>query len=385
MRTRCLAYAYEIELASDTDVDQSGAIKDQLAAVPDGTIDNPTLVYFPPGRYRADNRISVVGRSHLRLTCPDGMFTSYTDVKIDPVTGIAIQKPHVDINRSTNVVVSRFNVDGPNTVRDATDPRFAQYATAYESQHAFATRGATRDSGFEDCTFQDVYGDGFYTGRGGTSGIPSNVWAKRIGGTWCGRQAAGLVCGEGVTLEDYDVMWNRRSGIDVEPNGDLDRVYDLTLRRVTVRPWSMGFSFTGSGSTVVPDRRNFYLRDCVNLSPSQFIGSAGVGGDKIVIDGYTCMSYSSTVGMSLGGWLEAEVRNSRITSSQATPTTQFIRSGVKGSLTVTNCNGNGRDDGQGNFTSDGFDELVTFPTTVPASYTHCGNVWRNNAQSDGPC
>src|SRR6266542_3580221 len=214
MRTRCLAYAYEIELAPDADVDQSSSIKDQLAAVPDGTVDNPTLVYFPSGRYRVDGRISVVGRNHLRLTCP-GMFTSYTDVKIDPVTGLAIQKPHVDLNRSTNVIASRFNVDGPNIVRDATDPRFAQYATAYESQHAFATRGATRDSGFEDCTFQNVYGDGFYTGRGGTSGIPSNVWAKRFTGIWNGRQAAGLVCAEGVTLEDFDARWNRRSGIDV--------------------------------------------------------------------------------------------------------------------------------------------------------------------------
>jgi hypothetical protein len=369
-----------VAAAIDDPVDQTATYQAIINAAPNGTAGSPTVIDLPSGTYRIDGGLLMDNRQHLRLTCSTGVFTAWTSwSSADLGLGSRI---HFEIIRCTDVVGLFMRIEGPNTGRDPDNPLYALYAGSLETDHAFALRSGSVDSGWEDCSFREVWGDGCYVGFQNDGIANEDVWVKRLDGLYPGRQCLALTHVVGFLGEDITIDFGARSGLDIEPNHANDKVWNVQLTRLSIGSQFNPYAITGSSNGALPQRQDITLTDCSTIrcaSNHPAVLASRDPSTNLVIEGLVDTRQPSIYGLNISGaWENVTIRNCEVTTSNNTPATYAVNSNVTGSLVVQDNVFNGKPG------TEGFDNLANFLQT-PASYVHCGNVWAMGTQFDVPC
>lgn len=360
--------------------DQTQNFNALIASYPDGTVLSPTVIPLPAGTYRIDSGMQINARSHLRIQGPSTgtPFVAYSD--LDSVQlGIAPQIG-CGMTRCTNVVWSYVRWEGPNTFDDDNNPGFALYSEARASDHCFAIRSGCVDCGFENCTGRDAYGDGLYVGYHNDGVANDGCFVRFLTIEHCGRQGFGLTHATNFLMEDCSFDWCGRSGLDIEPNHQLEKVWDVVIRRTSMGsqfyPWIVG----GANNGALPQRKNVTLEDCTTIRcpsnhPAVLANRSPCTG-TLVITNLTDIRNPNRYGIvCTGSWPNATITGCEVTTSRNTPTSYAVQTNVTGTLTVQNNIFNGKP-GQ-----EGFDQLLE-QLVAPATLVTGGNVWAMGTQSD---
>lgn len=374
---------YPINLADDG-TDQTSALLAQLAGVPDGSEGEPVTALLPYSAqgYRIEGTISLVGRSHLILEGRPGQrFAMYAEA---PGPGESSTRAHVSISGCDYVAIRHVGIRGPNTERDPDRPDFALHRTSLAFEHGVSISGASDHITVESMSISEVCGDTVYAG--GVGALNTNITIRDIVGRHMGRQGLGLVAVDGCLVEDCDLQWGGRSGIDVEPNHDTNYVKNLTLRRVTSGSKSYPFVLGGDAGDQLVHVENVVIEDCVglNASSSHTALLASRRGTNLTVRRHTDVRQSSTRGMDLGGWSgDVLIEDCVVSSGPSTPTSCGVMlSNCTADVTLR---GNQFHRG-GTPGASGADELYVVAGDVsPSSITACGNTWNAGASNDGEC
>ena len=387
-----------INLVADG-TDQTSSLMSQIAAAPNGTATNPTVLNLPAGRYRIDGAVELNSRQHVILTGPvGGGFTAWTDKSSNDIGIISSGRIHFNIKSSTGCAMRWIRLEGPNYHRQIEPGRenYAMYyhyaddpeGKVYVFDHGFAVTSASLDCAIEDCYYENVYGDGIYVGNHLNGVACRNTVLRRISGRWAGRQAMGIVTAEGLLCEDVTLEWTGRSGLDVEPNHAQDRVYDATFRRCRISATFNTFIVQAAMPTgaVLPRLRNISVLDCEQIecptTRSVFIALKGdTQGTLTVKNLYAPNNNVTGAGIAIQGpWTNVVVEDSLVSNNQSSQSSTVNpaveATGVTGSLTLRRNTFNGR--------YQGFQNLYSLGTNSP-TVTHCGNVWNMGASNDGAC
>lgn len=344
-----------------------------IDGAPDGTPGNPTVITLPPGRYQTDQGLRIVDRSWLTIRAAG--CETWTDRSSEDL-GLA-SRPHIDIVRSTGITLTGIHVEGPNRYRDAKFPDFAAYRERTESDHAYAVRSGSTDILLEDCTFQDVWGDGVYVGFQNDGVANERVTVRRVSGVRCGRQGVALTHAVDTLLEDVEIDYGARSGLDIEPNHQNDKVWNVVLRRCRFGSKFYPFVISGASNGAVPQRRDVTLEDCATIRcPSNH---AAVMANRTPCDGtlkiirHRDERQSSIYGLNVPAWRTVEIEGCRVTTSRNTATSTAVVLHPEASGRIVN------NDYTGKPGTEGFDQLHT-PTT--GSLVKSGNRWAMGTQTD---
>ena len=375
---------YRLTLDADG-TDQWSSLQAQIAAIPDGTEEQPVTIFLPSGSYRIDGPVEVQDRDWLIID-GEGLFTHYTDltgVEAGHATGDISERPHWQFADSRDCVLRRLTIRGPNDQRDASDSRYALWVEDLFNEHGVAIQSASERITIEAVTVTQIFGDTVYVG--GTGAANLDIVLRDITGTYMGRQGLGIVLVDGLTVEDCDIQWGGRSGMDVEPNHDTHFVWNATFNRCTFGcqfyPWVLG----GSGSLISPTVKNIVIDDCVGVnttsSHTALLGSPQEG-LNLTMRRHTDMRNRSTQCLTLGAWAGTVlIEDCVVTSGPATPTTYGVwLSACTAAVTIRRNTFNGVGG-----VSTGADELYGVTGTAPASITTCGNVWAAGTLNDGAC
>lgn len=334
---------------------------------------------LPSGRFRVDGAISLTTRNYVEVQGPlDGSFVAYTDLNSNDLA--LSDRIHWGILASTGCAYRWINIEGPNDERDESNPNFAKFYEGLSADHGFAVRSGSVDCIIEDCTFTEVYGDGIYVGFHNNGVANENITIRRVTGTYPGRQGLALTHVDGFVGEDITVDFCGRSGLDIEPNHDNDKVWDVTLTRCSFGSQFYPFTITGSdGSYEALKRDDITLADCSAIRcPSNhpaLLASRGPSG-SLTITGHTDLIQSSIYGFNIAGeWATITIDDCEVVTGNNTPTSYAVRANCTGTLTITDNVFNGRPG------TEGFDELALLIVT-PDTYIHSGNVWNMGASSD---
>lgn len=222
--------------------DATDTINAQIAAVPAGA----TLV-VPPGRYYTPRTIRIADHPGLTMEAAGAVF--WSDMK--PLAGIketdiATIARHFDILRSTDVTIRGLTVEGANT-EEGDKPGYAVYDGERENEHAFSIHESTNIA-IEDGTSTAIFGDGVYIG-GAFYDASHNVTITDHVVSNNGRQGMAVTKATNVTITNPAIVNSRRSGIDLEPNKELEgvEVDGVTIEGGTFNTWLLAIPSGGYG------------------------------------------------------------------------------------------------------------------------------------------
>lgn len=360
--------------------DQTENFRALIASYPDGTLASPTVINLPAGTYRIDGGMQISDRSHLRINGPSSgtPFVAYSN--LDSVAlGISPQIG-CGMTRCTNVVWSYVRWEGPNTNDDASNPGYALYSEARANDHCFAIRSGCVDCGFQNCSGKNAYGDGLYVGYHNDGIANDGCFAKFLTVEHCGRQGFGLTHATDFLMEDSSFDWCGRSGLDIEPNHQFDKVWDVIIRRTSMGsqfyPWVIG----GASNGALPQRKNVTLENCTTIRCASnhpaVLANRSPSDGTLTVTGLTDTRNSNRYGLIItGGWPNATITGCTVTTARNTPVSYAVQSSVTGTLTVQNNTFNGKPG------TEGFDQLIE-QVVAPATLVKSGNVWAMGTQSD---
>jgi hypothetical protein len=375
-----------VTLTPGVDTDQTASAQAQISAAPNGTAQYPTIINMPAGRYRMDGGLRISGKSHIRWTTAGTMtstwpappadtavFTAYTDQTVD-------QRHHFELTGCTDVVGSFMRIDGPNLSRDTQFPTFAEWFGTRENEHAFSIFAGCVDCGWEDCSFNNVYGDGMYVGFQNNGVANVDCWVTRHSGLYAGRHGLGITHAVGLTVTDFRADFGGYAGVDIEPNSPNDKCWDIYLINVAVGGKQTPFTLTQGGTSFVPQKQNINLTNCSLIhcptnSPAVYCRSPGVASTRgLTITNHSDLRQIKQFGLDIAGFDNLTVTNCDIRCGTQGSTSYALRSGNTGIVTLIGNNFSGP--------IAGFDQLATF-TTTPTTYVHYGNTWAVGTQNDG--
>lgn len=367
---------------ADDDTDQSERLQRIIDTTPDGA-----TIFLPSGRYRLDRMITVTDRVGLTITGhpgnPPAFYTDLTGLEVGYVDGNGrSNRKSWQINRSTNCRLANIAIEGSYTARDEDDDRFSKYWETYTFEHAvsiFLSSGIV----VEDVTFQDVGGDGIHIG---STGNPStDITIRRVTGTHCGRQSFGITNVDGCIVEDCNIQWGGRSGLDIEPNHDTNFVRNFTMRRTTIGSKFYPFIVGGNWGDPNPHVSDIVIEDCVGINAASAHPAILANSYKVNLTvrrhtdtrcrSKTCLQVGNTTGTVL-------IEDCQVTSGPSTDPSFGIQiSDSPADFTIT---GN-TFQGVSGTPPWGADDLYVVIGTEPLSITHYGNVWQAPvAENDGP-
>lgn len=260
--------------------DQTIAIRNFLAAVPDGTPEAPTVIRFDAGRYHtegdlannprgANGVILLQNRCNLIIEGP-----SPTDPAIFYTTAPAVPyatnvdnnnhslRRHFWLKNCTNITLRNLRVEGSNYTEgkilvagtpvfweggadNGSQPGFPGYRASWELEHAFDVTDSQNIT-IEDCSVDSVWGDGVYVGNSPKSGS-NGVTLRRLHLRWTGRQGVGAANCRNVLMDGITVDHGRRAAIDLEPFSDSGFVTDVEICNCTLHPLQTQFAAFGRG------------------------------------------------------------------------------------------------------------------------------------------
>jgi len=371
------------------EADRTDELNALIAATPDGTEGNRNTVTLPDERWRVDGKIVVTNRNHLNITS-SGTFTIWTEftgVELGIVTQQgASNRSHWTLTSCEDVHLSNMQIDGPyENRRYGPDPRFAAYNEATAFEHGYSVQGASQECSVQNCSFYNIGGDGLYVG--GTGEYNQNITLKNCTGAFPGRQSLGIVLVDNLLVEDVNIQWGGRSGLDIEPNHDSHFVHNATFRRCDIGSQFYPFIVGGEpplrgGETkpgILNKRENILIEDCIgrNAASSHTAILANRTGINLTVRNHTDLRQRSKYGVTLAGWEgPVIIENSIITSGPATPTTYGVWvKNCTGTVDITGNTFNG-------VTGDGgADELMLVEGGSPV-ITSSGNEWSMGTQTD---
>lgn len=376
-----------VVLTPGVDTDQQPSAQAQIAAAPNGTLGNETIINMPVGRFRMDRNLYLNSKSHIRWTCLAGeqvypnfptdsqAFIAYTNFS-SAALGLST-RIHYQIVNCTNVIGSFLRIDGPNVQRRSANPLYAYWGGLNYNDHGFAIHAST-DSGFEDCSWHNVYGDGTYVGGVSTRSVRPHLY--RMTGDYAGRMNLGLISCIDAVVIDYTGDWSGFAGTDIEPLGADEWVWDAYLENIHMGSYFYPYTFLGRDTPSNPGKKNITLKNsfvtrCANSGHKLQTGRTAAG--YLVIDGFTDLRNSNLIGMTLDGpWDDITVRNATVAFRNVndTGTSYGVRPQARDRVTLTDNTFNGL--------VRGFDNLAVL-SVVPPDYVHSGNVWNMGASNDG--
>lgn len=221
--------------------DESSSILGQVAAIPDGTVNDRNVALFPATPFRFESVLLLQDRNHLELRGFDLTAT------VSAPTGNTIldrTRAHIRTLRGFDLAIRNGKIKGPNPNAGTGEPA---YVAALEAQHGV---DISQSDGVEiaNLTVNDIYGDFVYVGSGGR-----NVWAHHFTFDRNGRQGITVTNGQHVLVEDGSVANVRRSAFDLEPNFAADIVRDVKVRRCTVGAHRLNFLASKGVAAVMED------------------------------------------------------------------------------------------------------------------------------------
>jgi hypothetical protein len=397
-----------VVLTPNVDTDQTASAQSQIQAAPSGTAGNPTIINMPAGRYRINGRLILSRRKHIRWTCLAGeptypnppsdsqAFVAYTDLDglelgIKDVTGRST-RIHFTQSHCTDVVGSFLRAEGPNVTRNPINPLYPKYSPTREGEHAFGSY-VSDDSGWEDCSYKNVWGDGLTVDGYDTDAVPlqqtnRNSHCYRLVGAYAGRMLLGIINCDGLDVVDAIDNYTGYGGVDFEPNPQ-QITWNVTLTRVKAGCWFYPITLTGESSqtrfSASPRaKKDITIKDFTvlrsnTLTVPGFAVLTRVGG-LLTIDGLIDLRNRGNCGLN---WFadmtnytdNVTIKNCRIIE-QTTQTSYAIQVKCTNTLTVTNNNFSGSG-------ITGFDNLATLSNVDPLTYVHYGNIWGNGTLNDG--
>lgn len=289
---------YRIEIP-DTDEDLTQYINAELAKIPDGTKELPSIIEFP------DKRIWTEGNEHdgiINLTNRHNLIirggTFYTKAPAVPYggniqTGNYSDRRHFWLRFCTNITLEKIRVEGSNTISGkllGTAPEYTPdfwyiekngqrlpapfdngsisgapgYKGYWEFEHAFSIEHS-HNIVCKDLECNGVWGDGIYVG--GKDQTPSTD-VQIIGGhfRFTGRQGIALCNARRVLIENVFVDQGRRASIDLEPYEDEGFVTDVIIRNNNLRATMTVIAALGRG-----DVSDIYIHDNEYRTQGSFI------------------------------------------------------------------------------------------------------------------
>lgn len=355
--------------------DASGAIQAAIDSSPEGA-----YIQLPGGRHRLDRRITIQTRADLTIAgpAPSDPFEGWTTV-----TGLDLadytpganeetsERAHWRISASSGIRLANISVAGPNTERNGGHARY-EPSLAFEA--AFSIREGCQGTVLQDCSYQDVYGDGIYVGGVGTPNTETRI--RNVAGSHSGRQGFAIVNALELRADDVSCDFTGLAGLDIEPNHETQFVRRVTLNRLMMG--SRHFPFTIGGIDDEVRREDIELRNCsVIRCPSEHLAiRAPSKGRRLRILGHTDDRQPTERGMDVGAWTDVEVSGSVVTTTiRRRRSVAMLLRNCDGTLRITDNDFRGR--------SRGFDELVQATgSTDESTIQHSGNVWDMGEQRD---
>ena len=158
-------YTAPSSISSDCSRDVSADINNWIKSVPNDSL----LQFTANGCYKIEGSLALVERNGLTIQGQGATFKSETNgttasqIEGHPDRLWPRQRAHWFIKNSSNIVLSHFNVDGPNA--DA-GPTNAAYHSEFEEQHGVMVY-SSNNIAIENCQMQEPYGD--FVSAGGYS------------------------------------------------------------------------------------------------------------------------------------------------------------------------------------------------------------------------
>lgn len=225
---------YTLEADPTGVADCSAEILAFFAQVPDGISAEPTIVVIPPGRYRCEQTVELVGRHDLEISA-DGATLFVTGLE----TGVPRDREPFHLSRANVRLRSCDRVEILGLTVEGANPE-GRYRPAYEGQHGFSILGGMFIS-LSRCTSLRVAGDGVYLGRdrNGKRPLICSVSGHHVDTT--GRQGVAITSGAFLGVTGSTITGVARTAFDIEPNHAEDEVAFVELANNLVGTHHLNF------------------------------------------------------------------------------------------------------------------------------------------------
>jgi len=246
-------------IAADCSVDVTGPLVQFIAAVPDGSANQPNVVRFARNAcYHVDLPFVVRQHRNLVIEGNDATIRRFREHLL--TTQFPAGYAHVEIDDVANVTLENLHVVGLNTQSDhpsAYDPNGfgSAYGTtnAFESAYHFESLdGLTVTNVTSDATF----GDGITLGSEHAPSLAANVRLSNISIDRNGRQGVAVGAADHVLMDGIHIWHSNATGFDLEPNGDTSYTTNVEIRNSYVNSRTVAFAATG-----VQDTSNIDIHD----------------------------------------------------------------------------------------------------------------------------
>lgn len=238
---------FEIKLSEIGD--QTVSLQRQLDSIPDGTVENPTIIKFPKGRFwtegvgdfskRIDHGIvTILNRKNLVIEAEGTIL--YTKAPAVPFGGSMAygkysHRRHFCIWDSENITVIGLRIEGSNDVEgrlrpfDSKAPEgYSAYQDYLEFEHAFDVKGGVNVT-LKDCHAFGVWGDGFYVGA--RKQWSDDVKILNCSTEWNGRQGIAVAnSAKDILIDGFRGKKVRRTFIDLEPHSKEGVIDGVVIR-----------------------------------------------------------------------------------------------------------------------------------------------------------
>jgi hypothetical protein len=212
------AFQVPASIAADCSVDVTAALHAWIASVPDSS----TLVFGKDACYNIDGGLAIPDRHGLTF---DGNGSTFKLV----TRGTS--------NRSNWTIQGGSDINLRNMTARGANPYAGINPSAYDGQvewqHAFRFQG-TQTGMLDNVQGYDVYGDFVEAEENHKTGVTSrNLTVRNSRFERNGRQGIALIHVDGFVLLDRYLGDINMTGIDIELNGDLQRVANVRIMRNT--------------------------------------------------------------------------------------------------------------------------------------------------------
>jgi len=224
---------YTLKADPTGSADCSAEILRFFAQVPDGTPAEPTVAVIPPGRYRCEQTVELVGRHDLEVD-GDGATLFVTGLE----TGTPRDREPFHLSRANVRLRSCERVEIHGLTVEGANPE-GRYRPDYEGQHGFSILDGLLIY-LQGCTSRNVAGDGVYLGRNTASGpLVCSVRGHHVDTT--GRQGVAICSGAFLGVTESIITGVARTAFDLEPNHADDRVAFVQLTHNLVGTHHLNF------------------------------------------------------------------------------------------------------------------------------------------------
>jgi hypothetical protein len=250
-------YQPPASIASDCSKDVAHALNNWIATIPS----NSMIQFAPKGCYETEETVTFSTRNNLTI---DGNGSTFKRKNLSPINlQWPVGNPHFVFVNDNVLIIENMHVKGTDETSDNNLPYSAAYNQAYEFESGFDIEGDTNVTMTNDST-DGTWGDGAtLTGRNQYTGYTTaNVAINNLTVNKNGRQGLAITQANHVTIDNLDIVFSRRSAVDMEPNLSDNVVDMIEIKNSTLGSLLGSFSAEGEGRV-----NNINLHDNTLLAP----------------------------------------------------------------------------------------------------------------------